>query len=156
MATIYQGNYKGEGLRVGIAVARFNKFITERLLEGALDTLLKSGIRDEDIEIVWVPGSFELPSACKILAKEKNFDAVIALGAIIRGATSHFDLIASQTASGIQQVSLETNLPVIFGVVTAENIEQAIERAGTKAGNRGSDAAAAAVEMATLYRQLKR
>ncbi|MFH1352290.1 MAG: 6,7-dimethyl-8-ribityllumazine synthase [bacterium] len=140
------GNLKGEGKRIGIAVSRFNDFITSRLVAGCRDELIRHGVRDEDIDCVWVPGSFEIAAAAKAMT-EKGYDGVICLGAIIKGDTSHFDYIASVLSKNIGSLSVNSRIPVIFGIVTAETLEQAIERAGTKAGNRGSDAARACLEM---------
>ena len=147
MVNILEGTLRGEGRRIAVAVARWNEFITERLLSGALDTLRRSGTADEDVTVVWVPGSFELPTVCNQLARTGRYDAVVALGAVIRGATSHYELVAGQCASGLASVALETGVPVIFGVLTTETIEQAIERAGSKAGNKGAEAASSALEM---------
>lgn len=152
--TTYEGALRGEGLRIGIAVARFNDFITGRLLDGALDALRRHGVDDASVSVAWVPGAFELPLVCKRLAASGEFDAVIALGAVIRGATAHFEFVAGQAASGVQAAQLETGVPIVFGVLTTETIEQAIERAGTKAGNKGSEAAVTAIETADLLRQL--
>ncbi len=147
---IYEGKLNGEGLKFGIIVSRFNSFITERLLEGALDCLKRHGTKEEDIEVYYVPGSFEIPLTAKLLAKKKKYDAIICLGAVIRGATPHFDYVASEVSKGIATVSLESETPVIFGVLTTDTIEQAIERAGTKAGNKGWEAGLTAIEMANL------
>ncbi len=147
---IYEGSLQADGRKFGIIVARFNSFIAERLLDGALDTLRRSGVEDNDIEVVKVPGAYEIPLLAKKMAACGRYDAVICLGAVIRGATAHFDYVAGEVAKGIAQVSLEAGIPVIFGVLTTDTIEQAIERAGTKAGNKGSDCAAAAIEMANL------
>jgi len=152
--TVYEGTLAGEGLRVALAVARFNDFITRPLLEGATGALRRHGVADDAVDVVWVPGSFELPLVCRRLAGSGRYDAVIALGAVIRGATAHFDLVAGECAGGLQRAALDTGVPVVFGVLTTDTIEQAIERAGTKAGNKGVDAAVTAVEMATLLRQL--
>ncbi|MEZ5231976.1 MAG: 6,7-dimethyl-8-ribityllumazine synthase [Acidimicrobiia bacterium] len=148
--TIIEGSLAGEGRRIAVAVARWNEFITERLLHGALDTLRRSGVAQADTTVVWVPGSFELPTVCAQLARTGRYDAVVALGAVIRGATSHYELVAGQCAAGLAKVGIDTGVPVIFGVLTTETIEQAIERAGTKAGNKGAEAAACALEMAGL------
>jgi 6,7-dimethyl-8-ribityllumazine synthase len=145
---------QGKGLAIGIAVARWNDFITERLLSGALDTLSRYGVADDDVTVVWAPGSWELPLVCKRLASSGSVDAVIALGAVIRGATGHYEHVAGQCAAGLQRAALDTGVPVVFGVLTTETIEQAIERAGTKAGNKGSEAAVTAIEMANLLREL--
>lgn len=150
MPKIIEGHLSAEGLRCGIIVSRFNSFISERLLEGALDAIVRHGGKDEDIELVRVPGSFEIPLAARMMATSGRYDAVIALGAVIRGATPHFDYVASEVTKGIASVSLETGVPVIMGVLTTDTIEQAVERAGTKAGNKGWDAAMSAIEMASL------
>jgi len=154
MAKVFQGNLLGTGLKIGIVVSRFNEFITSKLLGGALDALSRHGVKDEDIEIAWVPGSFEVPLVAEKMASSGKYDAVICLGAVIRGSTPHFDYVAAEVSKGIATVSLKTGLPVIFGVITTENIEQAIERAGTKSGNKGADAAISAIEMANLLREL--
>jgi 6,7-dimethyl-8-ribityllumazine synthase len=151
---IIEGNFVGTGLRVAIVVSRWNELITKQLLDGALDGLRRHGVNDDDVTVVWVPGSFELPLVCRRVAERGNVDAVVALGAVIRGATSHYDHVAGAATAGIADVSRATGVPCIFGVVTTETIEQAIERAGTKAGNKGFDAARAAIEMATLLRGL--
>jgi 6,7-dimethyl-8-ribityllumazine synthase len=151
---VYEGMFDGSGLRVGVVVSRFNVFITQRLLEGALDVLKRHHVAEEDIHLVWVPGAFEIPLVAKKLASSKSFDAVICLGAIIRGATPHFEYVASEASKGVAQVMLETEVPVIFGILTTDTIEQAIERAGTKAGNKGAEAALAAIELANLLRRL--
>ncbi len=153
MKTI-QGNLNAEGLKFGIIVGRFNEFIGGKLLSGAEDALVRHGAKSNDITTVWVPGSFEIPLIAKKMAQSKKYDAVICLGAIIRGGTTHYDLVSAEVAKGIAHVSNETDTPVIFGVITTENLEQAIERAGTKAGNKGFDAAVAAIEMANLLKQL--
>lgn len=150
----YEGKLLAEGLRFGIVASRFNELIVRRLLGGALDALKRHGAAEENIEVAWVPGGFELPLVAAKMAESGRYDAVICLGAIIRGATPHFEYVAAEVAKGIAQVSLKTGLPVIYGVVTADTIEQAVERAGTKAGNRGADAAQAAIEMANLMREL--
>ena len=154
MSTTYEGNLLAEGLRFGIVASRFNDLITRRLLDGALDTLTRHGAAADHIHVAWVPGGFELALTAQHLAESGKYDAIICLGAVIRGATPHFEYVAGETAKGIAQVALRTGLPVIYGVVTADTIEQAVERAGTKAGNRGADAARSAVEMANLLRQL--
>ncbi len=154
MGPIYEGQLLGKGLRFGIVVSRFNEFISRKLLEGALDALERHGVAEEDIEIAWVPGSFEIPLVARHMAQSGHDDAVICLGAVIRGATPHFDYVAAEVAKGVAQVALQTGVPVLFGVLTTDTIEQAIERAGTKAGNKGFDAAVAAIEMANLLRQL--
>jgi len=147
---VIEGNAVGTELKVGIVVARFNEFITSKLLEGATDTLRRHGVTEENITVMWVPGAFEIPLAAKKLAEDGAYHAVITLGAVIRGATVHFDYVCNETAKGVSQVSLQTGIPVTFGVLTTDTIEQAIERAGTKAGNKGADAAAGAIEMANL------
>lgn len=151
---VYEGKLIGQGIKVGIVVSRFNEFITSKLLEGSLDCLKRHGVVDEDIEMCWVPGAFEIPSIAKKMAKKEQYDAIICLGAVIKGATSHFDYVCNEVSKGVASVSLEKEIPVIFGVVTTDNIEQAIERAGTKAGNKGYDAAMSAIEMANLYKIL--
>ncbi len=150
MPKIIEAKLLAEGKKFGLVVSRFNNFITERLLEGALDGLLRSGARDEDIEVVKVPGAFEIPLMAKKLAAANRYHAIICLGAVIRGATSHFDYVSAEVSKGIAMVSLESEVPVIFGIVTTDTIEQAIERAGTKAGNKGWNAAITAIEMANL------
>ncbi len=154
MGTVYEGKLVGKGLRFGIVVSRFNEFISGKLLEGALDALGRHEVSSEDIEIAWVPGSFEIPLVARRLAEGGRYDAVICLGAVIRGATPHFDYVAAEVAKGIAHVALDTGVPVMFGVLTTDSIEQAIERAGTKVGNKGFDAAVAAIEMANLLRGL--
>lgn len=151
----FEGTLIGSELRVGIVVSRWNEFITTRLLEGALDGLRRHGVNPDHITVTWVPGSFEIPLACRHMATSGQYDVLITLGAVIRGATSHYDHVAGAVTSGVAQVGLETGVPCIFGVLTTENIEQAIERAGTKAGNKGFDAAVAAIEMATLLWALR-
>ncbi|HLB11753.1 MAG TPA: 6,7-dimethyl-8-ribityllumazine synthase [Dehalococcoidia bacterium] len=151
----YEGKLLGEGLRFGMAVARFNEFISHKLLDGATDALLRHGVNQEDLEVAWVPGSFELPLVAKRMAQSGKYSAVICLGAIIRGGTPHFDYLASEVTKGIANVSLDTGVPVIFGVITADTLEQAIERAGTKMGNKGFDAAVTALEMANLLSSME-
>ncbi len=151
---VYQGKLISKGKKYAIVVSRFNEFITSRLLNGAVDALSRHGVEDNEIEVVWVPGSFEIPYAASRLARSKSYDAVICLGAIIRGATPHFEYIASEVSKGISQTALSTGVPIIFGVITTDTIEQAVERAGTKAGNKGSEAALAAIEMINLYKQI--
>ncbi len=150
MAKRYVGKLVGEGLKFGIVVARFNEFITSKLLDGAQDTLARHGVKEADIDVAWTPGSFEIPLIAKKMAESGRYDAIICLGAVIRGGTPHFDYIASEVSKGIANVSLKTGLPVILGVITADTLEQAIERAGTKSGNYGSQAAMHAIEMANL------
>lgn len=150
MAKYIEGNLKGDGKKLGIIVSRFNSFISEKLLEGALDALTRSGVKDKDIDVARVPGAFEIPLVTQKMAKSGKYDAVICLGVVIRGATPHFDYVAGEVAKGTAQVMLDTGVPVLFGVLTTETIEQAIERAGSKAGNKGSEVAIAALEMANL------
>ena len=152
---IYEGKLVSEGIRVGIVAARLNEFIVSKLLSGCEDGLLRHGVRSEDIAVAWVPGAFEIPLAAQTMAKSGKYDAVITLGAVIRGATSHYDYVCNEVSKGIAAVSLETGIPVLFGVVTTENIEQAIERAGTKSGNKGYDCALSAIEMVNLIHQLQ-
>lgn len=151
----FEGMLLGEGLKFGIVVARFNDFITNKLLEGAQDALLRHGVNEEDIEVTWVPGSFEIPVVALKLANTKKYDAVICLGAVIRGGTPHFEYVAAEVTKGIAQVGLSTGLPVIYGVITADTLEQAIDRAGTKQGNEGSKAAVTAIEMANLLNSIE-
>jgi 6,7-dimethyl-8-ribityllumazine synthase len=154
MTTTYTGRLDGQGLRIAVACGRFNDLITERLLAGAQDGLIRHGVDDGSITVVWTPGAFELPMVAKRLAASGEYDGVICLGAVIRGATGHYDQVANQCAAGILRASLDTGVPVVFGVLTTDTIEQAIERAGTKAGNKGFEAAVTAIEMADLLRQL--
>ena len=154
MPTTYEGNLIGTGLKIGVVVSRFNGFITTKLLDGALDSLKRHGVNLDDVDIFWTPGSFEIPATAKRLAESHRYDAVICIGAVIRGATPHFDFVANESAKGIAQVAFETGVPTIYSVITTETIEQAIERAGTKAGNKGSEAAVAAIEMANLYKKI--
>lgn len=149
----FEGNLVGKGLKFGIVVGRFNDLITMRLLDGAKDALKRHGVEQDDVEIAFVPGAFELPLVAKKMAMSKKYDAVITLGAVIRGATPHFDYVCSEAAKGVAQASYQSEVPVIFGVLTTETIEQAIERAGTKAGNKGWEAATAAIEMANIMKQ---
>jgi 6,7-dimethyl-8-ribityllumazine synthase len=151
----FEGMLLGEGLKFGLVVARFNDFITNKLLEGAQDALLRHGVNEDDIEVTWVPGSFEIPLVAQKLANTKRFDAIICLGAVIRGGTPHFEYVASEVTKGIAQVGLNTGLPVVYGVITADTLEQAIERAGTKQGNEGARAATTAIEMANLLNTLE-
>jgi 6,7-dimethyl-8-ribityllumazine synthase len=153
MVKTYQGNLIGEGIKVGIVVARFNEFITSKLLGGALDALERHGVKENDIEVAWVPGAFEIPLIAQKMA-ERDYDAVLCLGAVIRGATPHFDYVCAEVSKGVAQVGLKSGKPVVFGVVTTETIEQAVERAGTKAGNKGFDAAVSAIEMVNLIKGL--
>ena len=149
------GDLQGQGLRIAIVVARFNQFVTQRLLEGAQQALSSHGVRDEDSLVVWVPGSFELPVTAKTLAQTGRYDAVVCLGAVIRGETSHYDMVAGHAASGIGRASLDTGVPLTFGVLTTENMDQAINRAGGKSGNLGHSAATGAIEMACLFKAMK-
>ena len=152
---IYEGKLVSEGIRVGIVAARFNEFIVSKLLSGCEDGLLRHGVRSEDIAVAWVPGAFEIPLAAQAMAKSGKYDAVITLGAVIRGATSHYDYVCAEVSKGVANVSLNTGVPVLFGVLTTDTIEQAIERAGTKAGNKGADCAQSAIEMINLLRALE-
>jgi 6,7-dimethyl-8-ribityllumazine synthase len=154
MANIFEGNLQADGKKFAIVIARFNSFIADKLLEGALDTLKRSGAEETNIDIARVPGAFEIPLIAKKFAESQKYDAVICLGAVIRGATPHFEVVVNEVSKGSAQVGLETGVPVLFGVLTTENIEQAIERAGTKAGNKGSEVAVAAIEMANLVGSL--
>ena len=153
MANVFEGYLNGKDLKIGIVVARFNEFITNKLLGGAIDTLRRHETDEANIGVAWVPGAFEIPLVAKKMAESKKYDAVICLGAVIRGSTSHYDYVCNEVSKGVAQVGLQTGVPTIFGVVTTENIEQAIERAGTKAGNKGADAAMAAMEMASLLKK---
>lgn len=152
MSKRLEGMLQGKGLKFGVVVSRFNEFFTVKLLEGAMDALVRHGVEEDDIEIAWTPGSFEIPLVAQKLAKSKKYDAVICLAALIRGGTPHFDYIAAEVTKGIAKVGLDTGLPVIYGVITTDTLEQAIERSGTKAGNKGFDAAMSAIEMANLLR----
>lgn len=151
----YEGKIVNQGMKVGIVVARFNDFITSKLLAGAEDTLLRHNVAAEDIDVAWVPGAFEIPLIASKMAKSGKYDAVIALGAVIRGSTSHYDYVCSEVSKGCASVALQSDIPVMFGVLTTENIEQAIERAGSKAGNKGSECAMGAIEMVNLIRALE-
>ena len=151
----FEGKLVSQNIRVGIVAARFNEFIVNKLVGGAMDALLRHDVREEDIDLAWVPGAFEIPLIAKKMAESGKYDAVICLGAVIRGATSHYDLVCNEAAKGIAHVSLDSGAPVLFGVVTTENIEQAIERAGSKAGNKGYDSAMAAIEMVNLVRAIE-
>ena len=152
--SIYEGRLDGTGMRVAIAASRFNHLVVDRLLEGCLDGLRRHGVADADISIARAPGAFELPAVAARLASSGRFDAVVALGAVIRGATGHYDLVAGQAAAGVARAALDSGLPVVFGVLTTETIDQALERAGTKAGNKGYEAAVDAIELVDLYRRL--
>jgi len=153
MKKVYEGHLVGSGLKIAIVVSRFNEFITTRLLAGAEDALKRHGVEEKDIAVIWVPGVFEIPLAAKKVADSKEYDAVITLGTVIRGATPHFDYVSNEVAKGVASTSLNSGVPIIFGVLTTESIEQAIERAGTKAGNKGWEAAVGAIEMGNLYKQ---
>jgi 6,7-dimethyl-8-ribityllumazine synthase len=148
--TIFEGQLRGDGLRVAIAASRFNETIVQRLVDGAVDGLRRHGVDADAIDVAWAPGAFELPLVARRLATSGRYDSVITLGAVIRGATSHYDLVAGQCAAGVQRAQLDSGIPIVFGVLTTDTIEQAVERAGTKAGNKGFEAAAAAIEMANL------
>lgn len=152
---IIEGKFtNAQGMKIGIVAGRFNEFIVSKLISGAEDTLLRHGVKDEDIDLAWVPGAFEIPVAAKHMAESKKYDAIIALGAVIRGSTSHYDYVCSESSKGIAQVSLSTGIPVLFGILTTDTIQQAIERAGTKAGNKGSECASDAIEMVNLLKQI--
>lgn len=151
---VLEGKLIGEGIRIGIVCARFNEFIVSKLLGGCQDVLLRHGVDTGDITVAWVPGAFEIPLIAQKMANSGNYDAVIALGAVIRGATSHYDYVCSEVSKGVANVALNTDIPVLFGVLTTDTIEQAIERAGTKAGNKGADCAESAIEMVNLIREL--
>ena len=151
----FEGTLVSQGIKIGIVAARFNDFIVSRLIGGCEDTLLRHGVREEDISLAWVPGAFEIPLIASKMAKSGKFDAVIALGAVIRGSTSHYDYVCSEVSKGIANVSLNSDVPVLFGVLTTDTIEQAIERAGSKAGNKGSECAQGAIEMVNLIRALE-
>jgi 6,7-dimethyl-8-ribityllumazine synthase len=155
MNRTFEGNLVGTGLKVGIVVGRFNEFITSKLLGGALDALKRHGVEESSVDVAWVPGAFEIPLIAQKLAKSGKYDAVITLGTVIRGSTPHFDYVCNETAKGVSSTALNTGIPVIFGVLTTDTIEQAIERAGTKAGNKGWDAATSAIEMANLVRNIE-
>ena len=152
----YEGKLISTDIRIGIVAARFNEFITSKLLSGALDALIRHDVLDENIEVAWVPGAFEIPLIASKMAKSKKYDAVICLGAIIRGSTSHYDYVCSEVSKGIASVSLNSDIPVMFGVLTTESIEQAIERAGTKGGNKGFDCAVGAIEIVNLIKEIER
>ena len=149
-----EGNLIAKGLKIGIVGARFNEFITSKLILGAMDALVRHDVKEEDVDVAWVPGAFEIPLVAKKMAESGKYDAVICVGAVIRGDTSHYDLVCNESAKGIAQVELATGIPVLFGVITTENIEQAIARAGSKAGNKGYDCALSAIEMVNLMKQL--
>lgn len=151
---VLEGNVVASGIKVGIVAARFNEFIVSKLVGGAEDACIRHGVKSDDIELAWVPGAYEIPLVAKKMAKSGKYDAVICLGAVIKGATSHYDYVCAEVSKGIASVSLETEIPVIFGVLTTDNIEQAIERAGTKAGNKGYDVACTAIEMVNLMKNM--
>ena len=152
MGRKFEGSLLGEGLKIGLVVSRFNEFITNKLVEGAQDALIRHGVSQEDMDIAWVPGSFEIPLIARKMADTKKYDAIVCLSAVVRGGTPHFEYISAEVSKGIAKVGLDTGLPVIFGVITADTLEQAIERAGTKMGNKGFDAAVTAIEMANLLK----
>lgn len=151
---VIEGVYSGEGLKIGIIASRFNEFITSKLVSGAEDCLKRHGVADDDMSVAWVPGAFEIPVIAKRMASSGKYDAVICVGAVIRGATSHYDYVCNEVSKGIAAVSLETGIPVLFGILTTDTIEQAIERAGTKAGNKGTDCAMSALEMVNLIKNI--
>ena len=154
MTKVYEGGFDGKGLRAGIVVSRFNDLITTRLLDGALDRLRRSNVSEDAIDISWVPGAFEVPKIARVMAKSGKYDGIIALAAVIRGDTPHFDMIAGEIAKGLARVNLDVDVPVVFGVITSDTIDQAIERAGTKMGNKGAQAAETMIEMANLLKEL--
>lgn len=154
MGKVVKANLLAKGKKFGIIVSRFNEFLSSKLLDGAMEALRQHGTQDNSVDVVWVPGSFEIPVVTQKMAKSKKYDALICLGAVIRGATPHFDYIANEAAKGVARISLDTGVPCIFGIITADSLEQAIERAGTKQGNRGRDAAMNAIEMANLFEKL--
>ena len=149
-----EGKFNGKGIKIGIVAGRFNEFITSKLVGGAVDVLKRNDVNDEDIDIAWVPGAFEIPLITKKMAESKKYDAIITLGAVIKGSTPHFDYVCAEVSKGVAQISLQTGLPIMFGVLTTNNIEEAIERAGTKAGNKGSDVAFGALEMIDLIKNI--
>ena len=153
---VFEGKVVSEGMKVGIVAARFNEFIVSKLVAGAQDALVRHDVKEEDIDLAWVPGAFEIPRIASKMAKSGKYDAVIALGAVIRGSTTHYDYVCSEVSKGIANMSLNSDIPVMFGVITTENIEQAIERAGTKAGNKGYDCALGAIEMVNLIRNIEK
>lgn len=150
----FEGKFNGKGIKIGIVAGRFNEFITSKLVGGAVDVLKRNNVNDEDIDIAWVPGAFEIPLITKKMAESKKYDAIITLGAVIKGSTPHFDYVCAEVSKGVAQISLQTGLPIMFGVLTTNNIEEAIERAGTKAGNKGSDVAFGALEMIDLIKNI--
>ncbi len=151
---VYEGKLVSNDIKVGIVVARFNEFITSKLLGGAIDGLKRENVKEEDIEVAWVPGAFEIPLVAKKMAESKKYDSVICLGAVIRGATSHYDYVCAEVSKGVAQVSMNSGIPVMFGILTTDTIEQAVERAGTKAGNKGFECAQGAIEMVNLLREM--
>ncbi|MFC1934790.1 6,7-dimethyl-8-ribityllumazine synthase [Chloroflexota bacterium] len=154
MGKCFEGILVGKGLKFGLVVSRFNEFFSKKLLDGAQDALLRHGVSEDNIEIAWVPGSFEIPQIAQKLARTKNYDAIICLGAVIRGGTPHFDYLAAEVTKGIAKVGLDTDVPVIYGIITTDTLEQAIERSGTKGGNKGFEAAVSAIEMANLTKSM--
>ena len=150
----FEGKFNGKGIKIGIVAGRFNEFITSKLVGGAVDVLKRNDVNDEDIDIAWVPGAFEIPLITKKMAESKKYDAIITLGAVIKGSTPHFDYVCAEVSKGVAQISLQTGLPIMFGVLTTNNIEEAIERAGTKAGNKGSEVAFGALEMIDLIKNI--
>ena len=154
MSKQYEGMLLGKGLKLGVVISRFNVFFSQKLLDGARDGMLRHGVNEDDIEVAWTPGAFEIPLVAKKMAETKKYDAIICLGAVIRGSTPHFDYIAAQVSKGIANVNLETGVPVIFGVITTDTLEQAVERSGSKVGNKGYDAAVSAIEMANLVKSI--
>lgn len=155
MAVIYEGQLLAEGLKFGVVVSRFNEFISGKLLGGAFDALKRHGAREEDVSVAWVPGAFEIPLVAKRMAESRKYDAIICLGCVIRGSTPHFDYVCAEVSKGVAQVNMQTGVPAMFGVLTTDSIEQAIERAGTKAGNKGYDAAMSAIEMSNLLKAIE-
>ena len=155
MPNVYEGDLNCNGIKIGVVVSRFNSFITTKLLDGALDAIKRHGGNLDEVDVVWISGAFETPNVAKQLADSGRYDALICIGAVIRGATPHFDYVAAESAKGIAQVALNTGVPIIYGIITTDTIEQAIERAGTKSGNKGAEAAVTAIEMANLYKQLQ-
>ena len=155
MKKVIEGNLIGTGLKIGIVVSRFNEFITNKLLSGAEDALKRHGVNEDDVTVMWVPGAFEIPLAANKLADQGDFDSIITLGTVIRGSTPHFEYVSSEVAKGVANTGMQSGIPIIFGVLTTDTIEQAIERAGTKAGNKGYEAAVGAIEMGNLYRNFK-
>jgi 6,7-dimethyl-8-ribityllumazine synthase len=155
MSKVFEGVLQGKGLKFAVVISRFNEFITGKLLEGAQDAMKRHGVADADVDVAWAPGAFEIPLVAKKLAETGNYDAIICLGAVIRGATPHFEYVAAEVSKGVAKVGLDAGIPVIYGIITADNLEQAIERAGTKAGNKGFDAGVNAIEMANLLKGIK-